>query len=42
MFKWLKKMLEKLAAENSKEMGNKRLDCCDLNQQDNNSGQKKG
>lgn len=38
-----KKFLEKLAAANKEELGTKRLDCCDLNQNqkpDDNSSKK--
>ncbi|WP_350344527.1 LDCC motif putative metal-binding protein [Proteinivorax tanatarense] len=32
IFAWLKKLLNFIAKENEKEMGNKGLDCCELNQ----------
>ena len=32
---WFSRLIGKIADTNQKEMGSKRLDCCDLNQKDN-------
>lgn len=31
MLEWIKKFLHKLAKANTEEFGNKRMDCCNLN-----------
>ncbi|WP_420840520.1 LDCC motif putative metal-binding protein [Caldicoprobacter algeriensis] len=35
MLKWIRKFLQKLAKENNEVFHGQRLDCCDLNRQNN-------
>lgn len=39
MFKFIKDWLDRLAEENEKSFGTDRLDCCDLNKQNNTNTQ---
>lgn len=40
MTKWIKKFIEKLAKANEDAFQGQKLDCCDLNKQYNNQGNK--
>lgn len=41
MKNWLKKFIDKLAKANEESFGDKPLDCCSLNKENNSNNQKK-